>query len=109
MTMRPGPMMAARVSSLRRHVLRGATSLSRIVPNAPWMSPTCASSRTAEVGLLCESTLRGSRSPKGTLDSAARFDPVAPLLGDQRFQEIVNRDRSDQVAGRVDHSKRDQV
>src|SRR5665213_2861064 len=48
MTMRPGPMMARRVSRRADHDRRESRSCSRIVPNAPWMSPTWALSSTAD-------------------------------------------------------------
>src|ERR1700722_12919175 len=47
MTMRPGPRIAMRVMRRCFQVSRGATSPCRMVPNAPLMWPTCASSRTA--------------------------------------------------------------
>ena len=46
-TIRPGPMMASRVRSFLAKERRAARSCSRIVPKAPWMSPTCALSETA--------------------------------------------------------------
>src|SRR5271169_376183 len=50
MTMRPGPTMASRVMKRARQFLRGAVSFSAMVPNAPRISPRCASSRTAVAG-----------------------------------------------------------
>src|ERR1700733_9792261 len=47
MTMRPGPRIAMRVMRRCFQVSRGATSPCRMVPNAPWMWPTWASSRAA--------------------------------------------------------------
>src|ERR1700716_2272422 len=99
MTMMPGPMMAASVRSRRRQVRRGAISLTRMVPKAPCMSPTCISSRTAEVGTSCESSFTGSRSVTADLYPGARFDPSAPVLRDQGLQQVVNGDGADQYSG----------
>src|SRR6266566_10041854 len=46
-TISPGPTMASSVLSLADKPTRGAKSSAAIVPSAPRMSPTCASSRTA--------------------------------------------------------------
>src|ERR1700736_619868 len=47
MTMRPGPRMASSVRRRAHQPRRGAISPCRMVPSAPRMSPTWASSRTA--------------------------------------------------------------
>src|SRR2546427_7854791 len=100
--MRPGPMIAARVRSRRRQVRRGVTSLTRMVPNAPWMSAGCRSSTTADVGFKRESLRFGSRSDIRPSYSGARCGPVAPILGNQCLDDVVRGDRTYQVAGRVD-------
>src|SRR5580692_7469693 len=48
MTISPGPTIASSVFSLADRVVRAAWSPTVIVPRAPRMSPTCASSSTAE-------------------------------------------------------------
>src|SRR5438128_115201 len=105
MTMRPGPTIAARVSILRRQVRRGVTSLTRIVPKAPWMSPSCRSSSTADFGFKRESLRFGSRSDITGLYPGARFGPVAPVFRHQCFDDVVCGDRTDQGSGRIDHGK----
>src|ERR1700675_3366399 len=105
MTMRPGPTMAARVRRRRRQVRRGVTSLRRIVPNAPWMSPSCASVTIADLRVERESFSVGSRPATIELDPGARFDPVAPFLGNERLHQVVYRNGADQVARCIDHAK----
>ena len=48
MTIRPGPTTASSVLNFADRVVRAAWSSSLIVPRAPRMSPTCASSSTAD-------------------------------------------------------------
>src|SRR5947208_14924225 len=101
MTLGPGPMIAASVGRRRRQVRRGVTSLTRMVPNAPWMSPWCNSSSTADVGFVRESLRFGSRSDISGLYPGASFDSVAPVLWDLGLDDVVTGYRSDHVSGRV--------
>src|SRR5450830_436422 len=68
MTIRPGPMTASSVLRRIEVRVRGATSPWRIVPNAPWMSPSWALSRTAlrpVVSAVITCSKRGSAHPEG--------------------------------------------
>src|SRR5664280_1944111 len=52
--------------------VRGATSPWRIVPNAPWMSPACALSRTA-LETLVSLLIKGSKHTDAPNGGAARI------------------------------------
>src|SRR5213080_3071162 len=109
--MMPGPMIAARVSSLPRHVRRGVRSSRRIVPNAPWMTPLSRSSIVFGLETEGESFSRARAqswrfSPLVQPASfgsyaRARLNSCPPVLWDQRLDHVVDRHRADQVAGAV--------
>jgi hypothetical protein len=110
MTIRPGPTTASSVFSFADSDVLAAWSSSLIVPRAPRMSPTCASSSTAERAVptasrstvvtgLTSFTLSGSSGSRHTLTqerpSAQRSAPSKA-----KYQEISPRDEGGHNARR---------
>src|SRR3989442_12458373 len=93
-------MIASSVSRRCFHVCRWAVSPTRIVPSAPRISPTWASSSTAmwlgTGGVFLSVT-------------GAGFSPATPLGGHQALEKVVYRNRSDQAILCVCHPHRYQV
>lgn len=91
--------MAASVSKRLRQVRRGASSLSRIVPNAPWMSPEWVSS-TTEVGTGWESPLTGPRSAT---------EGQTPLLASTRLRQFSGTSASSTSSTEMAPTRFDEV
>src|SRR5579884_4516950 len=93
MTIRPGPMTANSVSSRAFQLVRAPVSWRLMVPNAPWMSPRWASSRTAEgLGVISlESAIVGSPPFLECCDMRTGGDPISSdqsrLPGARRYAE----------------------
>src|SRR5438046_7043279 len=107
--MMPGPMIAARVSRRWRHVLDGWRSSALIVPNAPRMSPSPDRVVLIAFDVECESFSSGSRSLTTGLVPCRSFGARAPVVRDERADQVVDRDRADQVVAMVGDRDRRQV